>query len=50
MTLEEADAAIDRLVLDLARATGRPEAIVRLGYGLTPVTADAPESDPRLAA
>lgn len=50
MTLEEADAAIDRLVLDLARATGRPEAIVRLGYGLAPATRDVPDGGPRLAA
>jgi hypothetical protein len=40
MTLDEADATIDRLVLDLARATGRPEALVRLGYGLGPAARD----------
>ncbi|WP_199425072.1 hypothetical protein [Actinotalea solisilvae] len=47
MTLEEADAAIDRLVLDLARATGRPEALVRLGYGLERATSDVTEASGR---
>ncbi|EYR65142.1 hypothetical protein N866_13090 [Actinotalea ferrariae CF5-4] len=34
MTLTEAARTIDRLVADLARATGRDEKIVRLAYGL----------------
>ena len=31
---EDCDAVIDRLVTELARATGRPEAVVRLSAGL----------------
>lgn len=34
MTLTDAVRTIDRLVADLARATGRDEKIVRLAYGL----------------
>jgi len=34
MTLTDAARTIDRLVADLARATGRDEKIVRLAYGL----------------
>ncbi|WP_225753587.1 hypothetical protein [Actinotalea sp. Marseille-Q4924] len=34
MTLTDAARTIDRLVADLARATGREEKIVRLAYGL----------------
>lgn len=34
MTLTDAARTIDRLVADLARATGRDERIVRLSYGL----------------
>ena len=34
MTLTDAARTIDRLVADLARATGRDEKIVRLSYGL----------------
>lgn len=34
MTQDEAVRLIDRLVLDLARATGQAEQVVRLGYGL----------------
>lgn len=34
MTQDEAMRLIDRLVLDLARATGQPEQVVRLGYGI----------------
>jgi hypothetical protein len=30
------DDIIDRLVIDLARATGTPEALIRLGVGLAP--------------
>lgn len=34
MTLTDAARTIDRLVADLARATGRDEKIIRLAYGL----------------
>ncbi|MDT0165818.1 hypothetical protein Q9R32_09635 [Actinotalea sp. AC32] len=34
MTPVEASDTIDRLVADLARATGRPETLVRLSYGI----------------
>lgn len=36
MTQEEAVRVIDRLVADLARATGQSDRVVRLGYGLAP--------------
>jgi hypothetical protein len=34
MTYDEATETIDRLVADLARATGRSENLIRLSYGL----------------
>lgn len=39
MTPTDATDTIDRLVADLARATGRPETLVRLSYGIEAPTA-----------
>lgn len=43
MTLDEANATIDRLVADLARATGRSESLVRLTCGLDLVGSEYPQ-------
>lgn len=48
MTQEEATRVIDRLVADLARATGQPDPVIRLGYGLGPAL-DAPPGGERAA-
>ncbi|GGC10815.1 hypothetical protein [Cellulomonas carbonis] len=46
MTPVEASDTIDRLVADLARATGRPETLVRLSYGIErPLARSAHEED-----
>jgi len=41
MTPTEAHDTIDRLVADLARATGRSENLIRVSYGLDLVDVDA---------
>lgn len=45
MTTEE---LVDRLVADLARATGRTEVTVRLSYGLSTGPLYPPRPDPTL--
>ena len=38
---------VARLVIDLARATGRDERLVRLAYGIPDDDTDRPERSPR---
>ena len=49
MTPDQNAAVIDRLVADLARATGHAEGVVRLSYGLEPLPAPAARATTALA-